>query len=57
MWVAGKLLLPSGYFRRTVDSVGAFFTEVRIASCKTMHSDANETQFFLVWPMPVPGRM
>ena len=38
-----ELLLLSRYFRRTIDSVGAFLTEVRIASCKTVHSDANET--------------
>ena len=39
-----ELLLPSRYFGRTVDSVRGLFTEVRIASCKTMHLDANETQ-------------
>jgi len=38
-----KLLLPSRYFRRTIDSMGALFTEVRIASCKTVHLDAIET--------------
>jgi len=39
-----KLLLLSRYFRRTIDSMGGLFTEVRIASCKTVHLDANETQ-------------
>ena len=37
------LLVPSRYFGRTIDSVGGLFTEVKVASCKTVHSDANET--------------
>jgi len=38
-----KLLLPSGYFRRIFDSVGALLTEVQVASCKAMDLEANET--------------
>jgi len=39
-----KLLLLSRYVGRTFDSMRAFLTEVWIASCKTMYSDANKTQ-------------
>ena len=38
-----ELLLPGGYFGRTINSVGALFTQVSFASCKTVHSDTNET--------------
>ena len=46
-WLASiEPLLLSGYFGRTIDTVGALFTEVQVASCKTMYLDANKHEMF-----------